>query len=40
MKNPTVEDYAGNWGIYRNITDEVSDHYLVWAEFATTRDTD
>ena len=29
FKNPTT-----------NITDEVSDHYLVWAEFTTTGDTD
>ena len=40
FKNQTVEDYTGYWGIYTNITDEVSDHYLVWAEFTTTGDTD
>lgn len=27
--------FNGNYGIYKNITDEVSDHYLIWAEFYT-----
>ena len=40
FKNPTSEDYTGNWGIYTAVPDDVSDHYLVWAEFSTTADSD
>ena len=40
FKNPTLEDYTGDWGVYSNVTEEVSDHYLIWVEFSTTRDTD
>jgi hypothetical protein len=40
MGRPTAEDFTGNWGIYTNITGEISDHYLIWAEFSTTKDTD
>lgn len=25
--------FTGNWGIYTNVTDDISDHYPVWAEF-------
>ncbi len=38
--NSTSEDYAGNWGIYTNVPKNVSDHYLIWAEFSTTSDND
>jgi deoxyribonuclease-1-like protein len=34
----TREDFTGNWGINRNVPENVSDHYLVWAEFYTGRD--
>ena len=27
------EHHTGKWGINRNITKEISDHYLVWTEF-------
>ncbi|MBM2827192.1 MAG: Endonuclease/Exonuclease/phosphatase family protein [Dehalococcoidia bacterium] len=41
FKNPTTEDFTGNWGIVREkITDAISDHYLIWAEFSTTSDSD
>jgi endonuclease/exonuclease/phosphatase family metal-dependent hydrolase len=25
--------FTGNWGVYTNVTDDLSDHYPVWAEF-------
>ena len=40
FKNPTNEDYTGNWGIYTGVPDDVSDHYLVWVEFSLDRDSD
>lgn len=39
-KSPTLEDYTGEWGIVTDIADNVSDHYLIWAEFFTSNDTD
>lgn len=33
--NYKTHDYYSDHGIYKNITDEVSDHYLIWAEFYT-----
>ncbi len=38
FKDSTKEDYTGNYGIYKNITDDISDHYLIWAEFWTGND--
>ena len=40
FKNNTLEDYTGSWGIYKKVPDNVSDHYLIWAEFSTTEDSD
>ena len=40
FKSPTSEDFTGNWGICTDIADNMSDHYLIWAEFWTTEDTD
>jgi hypothetical protein len=40
FRSATAEDYAGNWGVYKEITDDISDHYLIWAEFWTGKDTD
>ena len=40
FKSPTSEDFTGNYGIETNITSDVSDHYLIWAEFYTDRDSD
>lgn len=40
FKEPTREDFTGSWGVNREVPKEVSDHYLVWAEFWTERDTD
>ena len=39
-KKSTAEDYTGNWGIYKEVLDDISDHYLIWAEFYTMKDTD
>ena len=38
FKNATSEDFTGNSGIYKDIADDVSDHYLIWAEFWTGKD--
>jgi hypothetical protein len=35
-----VEDFTGRWGIVKDVPANVSDHYLVWAEFYTDRDSD
>ena len=40
FKSPTAEDFTGNWGVYKEITADISDHYLIWAEFWTEKDTD
>jgi deoxyribonuclease-1-like protein len=40
FKSHTKQDYTGGWGIDMDIPENVSDHYLVWAEFYTKRDTD
>jgi deoxyribonuclease-1-like protein len=40
FKSPTSEDFTGNWGVYKEITADISDHYLIWAEFWTGKDTD
>jgi deoxyribonuclease-1-like protein len=40
FRAPTREDFTGSWGITGGIEDYASDHYLVWAEFSTERDTD
>ncbi len=46
--NSTMEDYSGQWGIFRfdteyglnqSFTESVSDHYPVWATFNSDRDT-
>ena len=37
---PTSEDFTGQWGVFQDIQDEISDHYLIWAEFYTTKDSD
>ncbi|MEK6916888.1 MAG: hypothetical protein AABW92_04035 [Nanoarchaeota archaeon] len=43
------EDYAGNWNVFRydiaynlnqEFSEEISDHFPVWVEFYTSRDTD
>lgn len=48
-KDTTLTDYVGNWGVFRfdteynlnqELTEDVSDHYPVWAEFYTDRDND
>ena len=36
----TREDFTGRWGVVRDIPDNVSDHYLIWVEFWTDRDSD
>lgn len=36
---PTLEDYAGSWGMEMDIPRNVSDHYLVWADFYMDGDT-
>jgi deoxyribonuclease-1-like protein len=38
--SPTDEDFTGKLGIVRGIPPDVSDHYLIWAEFYTGRDSD
>ncbi len=38
--SPTSEDFTGRLGIVRGIPPDVSDHYLIWAEFYTGRDSD
>lgn len=40
FKAPTSEDFTGKWGIVKDIPGDVSDHYLVWAEFWTGEDSD
>ncbi|MHA2065118.1 MAG: hypothetical protein ACXABY_12145, partial [Candidatus Thorarchaeota archaeon] len=40
FRQPTEEDFTGRWGMDRSIPDSVSDHYLVWAQFYTDRDSD
>ena len=40
ITQPTIEDYSGSWGIEKNITDGISDHFPVWAEFYIERDSD
>lgn len=40
FRNPTAEDYTGTWGIRTDIPENVSDHYLVWAEFFLGKDSD
>lgn len=37
---PTGWNWTGKYGIVKNIPDNVSDHYLIWAEFDTTTDND
>ena len=48
-KDATFSDYASSWGVFRfdtlyglnqELTEDVSDHYPVWAEFYTDRDDD
>ena len=39
-KVATQGDFTGNWGIIKDIPENVSDHYLVWAEFSTKNDAD
>jgi deoxyribonuclease-1-like protein len=36
----TGSDYAGSWGVERDVTPDISDHYPVWLEFYTDRDGD
>ena len=36
---PTMEDYAGSWGVEMGIPRDVSDHYPVWADFYIDGDT-
>ncbi len=38
--SPTSEDFTGRLGIVRGMPPTVSDHYLIWAEFYTGRDSD
>ncbi len=40
FQESTSEDFTGEWGIERGISEDVSDHYLVWAEFYTGNDSD
>lgn len=40
LRTSTVEDFTGRWDIVKDISGDVSDHYVVWAEFYTGRDTD
>ncbi|MFX0204062.1 MAG: endonuclease/exonuclease/phosphatase family protein [Candidatus Hodarchaeota archaeon] len=40
FKGSSSEDFSGNWGIYKNIAENISDHYLIWPEFWKMRDTD
>ncbi len=40
FRDPTKEDFSGRWGVFTQIPDSISDHYLIWAEFWTQRDTD
>ena len=40
FRSVRAEDYTGDWGVYKEIEDEISDHYLIWAEFWTGKDTD
>ncbi|GEM_PF-780937 len=48
-KDATLSDYASSWGVFRfdtlyglnqEMTEDVSDHYPVWAEFYTDRGND
>jgi endonuclease/exonuclease/phosphatase family metal-dependent hydrolase len=39
FKGATSEDFV-QAGINKNVTEKMSDHYLVWAEFRTDRDSD
>lgn len=32
-----TQDYFSSYGIFKNITDDISDHYLVWSEFRTAK---
>lgn len=38
FKLATSEDFTGEWGVVKEIPDNVSDHYLVWAEFWIGKD--
>lgn len=38
FQSSTDEDYTGNWGINKNVSKDLSDHYLVWAEFWNGKD--
>ena len=38
FQDATLEDFTGNWGIVEDIPKSVSDHYLIWGEFWTDRD--
>ncbi len=40
FREATKEDFTGKWGVVTDIPDNVSDHYLIWAEFWTGRDSD
>lgn len=40
FRAPTSGDFTGNRGIVRGMPSDVSDHYLIWAEFYTERDSD
>jgi hypothetical protein len=40
FKSPTSEDFTGTWSIVKDIADNISDHYLIWAEFWTNKDND
>jgi len=36
----TIEDYTGTRGRYFKVPENISEHYVIWAEFSTTKDTD
>jgi deoxyribonuclease-1-like protein len=38
FRGPTSEDFTGRLGMVRGMPPDVSDHYLIWAEFYTERD--
>lgn len=40
FQSTTTEDYIGECGIVTEVEDEISDHYLIWAEFYTGRDSE
>lgn len=40
FREASTDDFTGNYSIFKNITDDISDHYLIWAEFWTGKDGD